>query len=833
MKFNFRKISAIAASALMVGMTMGVAAAANFPAPYSSSTSDGVAIVSGTGAGVDDTTAVGDINTYLATQVRTSGGAVTGGDFVILERSTDKFNLMNNMSSFYTKLDEGELSTVLAKGIYTNDAHDDFDYEQEISLGAGLQLKHFLNSDFNDDKPVIGFDLDSGQHLFNYTLKFTPDDAQGTDTSWSGITNSMLPFLGEEYYVLSMTNTSATNHKITLLNSAVSGSLSEGESVTLTAGTTAYDVSVSYIDSSNIKLIINGELTDTLQAGQTQKLSDGSYVGIKEINWQSIAGGASNVEFSIGTGKLVLENTKEVEINNEKLSKTDYAVVGSDETVSYKVYSYIGESGTDLDSIILEWNLDDDSWIAPGTEMVLPGFESIKLYVNDFVTDKAELTELKGTSKLFSTKTTISDGDLDLDVFYLNASSTGIEGLGKDSTHRLVTCNSTGGATGGIGAGNGVAIALNETLNNYFVVTWINGDDFETYAYKLGDVDEDDNNKTVLENMITGGTDITLDEENDYDTDGNVKFTLDYAREKSPAKAYVTVNISAASSGNVYTNLIVSAEGLQMRLPTIRHNNSVTATDGEIDINGITQNDTEGLPTIADPTTWTMNFTEEDKEETIAAGKSFTVAMGFSSTDGIEPQTIGDSLTSTTMYETYDNSDVYEGYMPTDLATYLLHDTPTGSGLNDLDITYHGSEAYGEVYVAEIGVTAGEVGNMVFTDAETTSWQSRDVILVGGSCINSATATALGLTYPTCDTAFTTATGIGSGQYLIKSIAGSAGGVVNSGKIALVVAGYSKADTAAAAQKIVNNPEAVDTTAGKEYFGTVSAGATTVFTEIA
>ena len=55
MKFNFRKISAIATSALMIGMTMGVAAAANFPSPYSDSTSDGVAIVSGSGTGVDDT----------------------------------------------------------------------------------------------------------------------------------------------------------------------------------------------------------------------------------------------------------------------------------------------------------------------------------------------------------------------------------------------------------------------------------------------------------------------------------------------------------------------------------------------------------------------------------------------------------------------------------------------------------------------------------------------------------------------------------------------------------------------------------------------------------
>jgi len=52
MKFNFRKISAIAVSALMTGMTMGVAAAANYPAPFVSGGSPNVAIVYGTGAGV-------------------------------------------------------------------------------------------------------------------------------------------------------------------------------------------------------------------------------------------------------------------------------------------------------------------------------------------------------------------------------------------------------------------------------------------------------------------------------------------------------------------------------------------------------------------------------------------------------------------------------------------------------------------------------------------------------------------------------------------------------------------------------------------------------------
>ena len=102
---------------------------------------------------------------------------------------------------------------------------------------------------------------------------------------------------------------------------------------------------------------------------------------------------------------------------------------------------------------------------------------------------------------------------------------------------------------------------------------------------------------------------------------------------------------------------------------------------------------------------------------------------------------------------------------------------------------------------------------MVFTDAEKSSWQSRDVVLVGGSCINSATAEALGVAYPTCASAWESAIGIGSGQFLIQSV----GSAFTSGKVALVVAGYEKADTAAAASRLVNEAATIDTTAGNKY----------------
>ena len=71
--------------------------------------------------------------------------------------------------------------------------------------------------------------------------------------------------------------------------------------------------------------------------------------------------------------------------------------------------------------------------------------------------------------------------------------------------------------------------------------------------------------------------------------------------------------------------------------------------------------------------------------------------------------------------------------------------------------------------------------------------KDKNLIIVGGSCINSAAATVLGGAY--CGAAFTEATNVGPGQFLIKAYDGA----FTEGKIALVVAGYESADTVHAA----------------------------------
>ena len=70
----------------------------------------------------------------------------------------------------------------------------------------------------------------------------------------------------------------------------------------------------------------------------------------------------------------------------------------------------------------------------------------------------------------------------------------------------------------------------------------------------------------------------------------------------------------------------------------------------------------------------------------------------------------------------------------------------------------------------------------------------------------------MGSDTPLCTSAFTDKTGVGAGQYIIKTVA-SPYATESSGKVAMLVAGYNAADTVNAVAKAL---EGVDSTVDTE-----------------
>ena len=165
----------------------------------------------------------------------------------------------------------------------------------------------------------------------------------------------------------------------------------------------------------------------------------------------------------------------------------------------------------------------------------------------------------------------------------------------------------------------------------------------------------------------------------------------------------------------------------------------------------------------------------------------------------------------------------------------LYKDTDLWGSISTLDkadsdqtvgtISYPDNQVQTYVYVAADdaaitteGASSGsgsvkELGSVLVKDSEVASLPSKNLVVVGGSCINAESARLLGVSATTCGADFTAKTGVGAGQFLIQTFA------KGTDKVATLVAGYNAADTQNAA-KVLTTKADLDTSAGKKYMST-------------
>jgi hypothetical protein len=221
---------------------------------------------------------------------------------------------------------------------------------------------------------------------------------------------------------------------------------------------------------------------------------------------------------------------------------------------------------------------------------------------------------------------------------------------------------------------------------------------------------------------------------------------------------------------------------------------------------------------------------EEKDDNTAYHALVVTVEDGATSDDGIG---VSDVVRTWEKDGVWDSIAMYSDSTQTkeaDLWGTIIKIDSSASDQKTAVISYPDEQVYAQIFMAEeaAAITAGttgtstvsQLGEIVYTDKEIDQAKTKNIIAVGGSCINSVAAKALGSDTPICGAAFTENTKVGSGQFLIKSV----GDVYTTGKIVLVVAGYDAADTINAAKYL--RTKVVDTTAGKTYIGTTNTEAT-------
>lgn len=796
MNFNFKKIASIASSTLLIGSTVALAAAANYPAPFVSGSNADVAIVVGANAAPTDTTAAqADIYSHLATVFAANGGTTTtttttnsssSGDSIKLAKPNNEINMGDTVSGvFGTTVSDDDLPELLANGVYKNDANTEFDYEQKVTLGNALQLNYFSHSDYQDRKPTAGINLTSQQTVLNYTLDFTTD-AESTVSSSGRMTDletTTLHMLGRDYYVQQAVNGSSP--RLVLLDAANSATAREGEPSTVTVSGKTYTVSIDYIDTTKVKLNVNGESTNTLEEGETYRLNDGSYISVKDILARDIQGAIGQVEFGIGSGKIELTSGSALKLNGDSVT----------EVTPFITLGYSGSTRT-LDKVVLQWMTDDNEFVTPDQKLVMPGFGALELSMTGFTSPSEEMTSVEdGSSTEMDLKTTIKDGDVTIPFLYSNGSA--FVGIGKDSGNKLVTSSST------------TEVFFNETRGDeYMVASFNDTNSAESYLLHFAFTTDNGINRTTISKRSSGNWDeICLDKQpGDTCTLGSLSMTVSQVvRSGSNKWASVNMTSAAGSFRDIYTK-----EGMRVRLPV----DTVAAGSGNINLTGV-------------PSTYVLMFQDEDKNDNIAAGTNFNVTVGHQSDGDVEATTITTGRTALTDPDDSNHqlSIVYDDIAP------LVERIGQSSDQRYAQITYSGGESFGEVYLNAPGAVSigsgngGTLGGITVTDDQVSTVSGKNMIVVGGSCVNTVAAKLLGSSTPVCGADFTAMSGgVGSGQFLIQAF----NSPYSSGKVALLVAGYDAQDTINSAKYLTT--QTVDTAVGKKYVGTSATQATLVAT---
>ena len=806
--FNFKKIASVLASAIMLSSTIGFAAAA-YPEPFVTSGTENVAIVYGAAAATSDLVGAIDLQANLqalvSTGTSTTGSSVSGGDSTPFLKSSDNLNLGDGTKDLLPgSVTDSHLPVLLADGTYVTSDNDEFKFEQKITVG-NFTLSHFQESDYETlvgltaKTPTIGFKLESGTHVLNYTLDFVQDAASRvTSGDLNDIEGSDITLLGRTYYVSDLANgtTQGQTGKMVLLDSAVIGSVAEGETTTVSVEGTAYSVTITYIDSDEVVFDINGQRapeTGKLKQGDPYKLDDGSYIGVRDISKLEVSGEIGSASFSVGSGKLELTHGSDVKFNDLNIPNLRaFLEKGS--------YSSPDEK---LSKITIEWSTENDEFLTPLSELVMPGFRSVKLSMGGLTrpTEEKVSIDTDGDTSI-ELKVPIKDGLAAINILFANASGEFI-GIGKAHNDRLATINGSGRTI--------VYYERNESGKAHhkgFVATYATGTEAESYYLraKVRNDTSDKRKEVDIENILTGQ--LVCDSKIAGETCdiGNAQITISVIGFKQKNKEE---NVSIIAGSNVNFDTIYTTGGLRIYLPFIGSN--MTTALGGINFSGDQNANTSNVGHTYD--TWYLSMHGEDKDDNIASGTGFTFTVNDNSDGDLQIQNIVTTAANTAGSGTgggtgleQGDTNVFEAYVLDDVAPRILHYTQPDEDTAEVYYPTGNSETSADLFIADVAsvitpgssTTGGGGGQvLVVKDSEVGSVASKNLVVVGGSCINTVAASILGSVSPLCTSDFTDATGVGAGQYIIKTVTSP----LNDATVAMLVAGYDAADTTSAVAK--------------------------------
>ena len=881
MRFNFKKISAVLTSIAMIGSSMGIAAAASYPAPFISGSTANVAVVYGTGAGVSylDVAEAGNIQSDLQSRMGSdstgTGGSSTGENAALFTGST-KLYINDTLRTVKSVLTKTEMPLTLADTSFSGNV--DATITHTITLGSD-PIIGYRKGPTSENDPVLGLAISTkaGEVLYNATATFN----QAINASHADSLGETIELFGTSYTISSST----TGTSLVLLQSAEKVTLTSdaNPSEEVTVGGKVYTIEL--VSASDTAATV--QVTDSTGKVESKEISEAQSKKVNGIQIAIINADETNQRLSAS-----------IVAGSEKITFTSGAEVtyGDDNTaMDGTTVELTGNNRTDaLAKIVVGVRapISDADYIKPGTTFVDPVFKTFKV---DFAgVNIDETSTARETIKVANTgddKASITFTDWrgnEKTVQFANNASIPMN-LQWDSESNNITV-----VEGEKVYKNGMVVVGNEDEGYLLKVSTLSN---STNAYgsdsvKFTDVMSGDTYSTVItqdgEGTVSVGGKIynVIYEGSSTGADTSRWVSLEYSDSATAGYAviYPTIQTSKGAKIALYEPVTINLENFDAKetdLADLRFPNGDTYEDVTFVKTKNTLNNRSGWWNITSESAYT-DLNMSSAEVNVANVTVGTVKYGFyTGASATVNQTVvkvfKDGVTAVVdpaiiIWEEKDDNSRYEALIVTmdaygtssdkvgvdDIYRTWMTSVSTGDGTfrqtlyTDSDIakeidlfgtivtkdsntadqafasiSYPDEQVYAQIYVAEDSatITAGtsgtttvtQLGDVKVKDTEVSSVSAKNLVVVGGSCINSVAAKLLGGAY--CESSFTEKTSVGTGQYVIQSFADA----YTTGKIALLVAGYNAQDTVNAATYL--RTKTVDTTAGVKYIGTSATAA--------
>lgn len=837
---NFRRIASILSSAVMVSSTIGLAAAANYPAPFVSGGAADVAIVYGSSAVVAQSdlaaaaTIQSQLSTKLAEQTASGGTTSVSGEGVNLGTTSQKLYMNSSINAARVVLTKSELPTVLADGTATDLTGTSYDYTQSVALGDS-QITFSKSGESIDPVPMVNVGTTSTDPLYNYTLTLTKTLNVSDTTNVVG--QAELTMQGVTYTV----GANSDYNTLYLYGSGVATSVDEGETKTVAIAGADHTVQLKGASATNTATIIVDGIQKSVTKGSSYKFAGDFEVYVKDIFYTAKTGTLSNIDLLLGANTLHLEDTQAVR-------------KGADDTSVQRTKAWItGTAGVGISAITIAQAAASSTgdYIAEGgsyTDRVLGGIKFQFGGLHPELSDASRDSVVIDTDNSVAARVTFTSalaGASQKTITYARDP----DGVSDSVLAKVLTANDNNKT---------IHLVENETVSqNDWVI--INAGDYgrilELTAIGPGSSSTD---KTTFTDVITNQNfDFTTGYANatSINIDGYTYYVFTHGGDTGTASLTWGSGAASGYPGDATTlfpriklkngewlsilSSTVVSNGTTYALPGVRLLSSYESGKRLETLNFTAIDNTIGyvfgnvnytVKALANVTTLngaiiggsTVNFNTTRgpavlvlERDTLADTNGNVIAVPLT-TEGtttvmpaISSPVLSDASSVSNSLETDNN--INQGVDV--FGTLIARDTTDN---NKVTIAYPQDQMYADVLATELaatvsgtGGTATELGYVIVTDALVSSVSSKNLIVVGGSCINSVAAKLLGSDTPLCGADWEAKTGAGTGQYLIKTYASP----YSSAKVATLVAGYNAGDTTAAATYLTTQTVAIDKTA--------------------